>query len=93
MANLATKASVEGKVRFEIHTPLIKLSKAEIIKTGTELGVDYSLTWSCYDPEAEHSAESAEYKLYSPCMKCDSCLFRAKGFQEAGIIDPLAVIV
>ncbi len=91
MANLATKASVEGKVSFEIHTPLIKLTKAEIIKKGLELGVDYSLTWSCYDPEAEHKPENSEQKLYSPCMKCDSCLFRAKGFLEAGIKDPLAV--
>ncbi|MEN8262122.1 MAG: 7-cyano-7-deazaguanine synthase QueC [Nitrospirota bacterium] len=93
MANLATKASVEGKVRFKIHTPLIKLTKAEIIQKGTELGVDYSLTWSCYDPEAEQRAQNSEHRLYSPCMKCDSCLFRAKGFKEAGIKDPLVVKV
>lgn len=93
MSNLATKASVEGKVRFEIHTPLIKLTKAEIIKKGMELGVDYSLTWSCYDPEAEHRIQNTEQRLYSPCMKCDSCLFRAKGFKEAGIKDPLVVKV
>ena len=93
MSNLATKASVERKVRFEIHTPLIKLTKAEIIKKGMELGVDYSLTWSCYDPEAEHRIQNTEQRLYSPCMKCDSCLFRAKGFKEAGIKDPLVVKV
>jgi 7-cyano-7-deazaguanine synthase len=84
MANLATKASVEGNVIFGIHAPLINLTKAEIIKKGTELGVDYSLTWSCYDPVLEQNA-------YRPCRKCDSCMFRAKGFHEAGINDPLLI--
>ncbi len=84
MANLATKASVEGNVKFEICAPLINLTKAEIIKKGTELGVDYSLTWSCYDPVLEQSE-------YRPCGKCDSCKFRAKGFHEAGINDPLLI--
>jgi 7-cyano-7-deazaguanine synthase len=83
MANLATKVSVEGKVRFKIRAPLIRLTKAEIIRKGTELGVDYSLTWSCYDPVREGSLH------YVPCMKCDSCVLRARGFREAGIKDPL----
>ena len=82
MANLATKASVEGRVRFKIRTPLINLTKSEIIKKGTELGVDYSLTWSCYDPVLKHGR-------YTPCLRCDSCLLRARGFKEAGIKDPL----
>ncbi|NOZ68996.1 MAG: 7-cyano-7-deazaguanine synthase QueC [Deferribacteres bacterium] len=82
MANLATKASVEGKMKFRIHAPLITLSKAGIIRKGTELGVDYSLTWSCYDPVREQDR-------YIPCLKCDSCRFRAKGFEEAGVRDPL----
>jgi 7-cyano-7-deazaguanine synthase len=82
MANLATKASVEGRARFKIRTPLINLTKSEIIKKGTELGVDYSLTWSCYDPVPEHGQ-------YVPCLRCDSCLLRARGFKEAGIKDPL----
>jgi 7-cyano-7-deazaguanine synthase len=82
MANLATKVSVEGKVKFKIHAPLIKLTKAEIIKKGVDLGVDYSLTWSCYDPVTN----------YKPCLKCDSCVLRAKGFREAGIKDPLTAL-
>lgn len=84
MANLATKVSVEGKLKFRINAPLIKLTKAGIIKRGTELGVDYSLTWSCYDPVSEQGH-------YRPCMACDSCQLRAKGFKEAGIGDPLGV--
>ncbi|HEY9385182.1 MAG TPA: 7-cyano-7-deazaguanine synthase QueC [Gemmatimonadales bacterium] len=78
LANLATKAGVEGRTRFRIHTPLIALSKAEIIRKGLALGVDYSLTRSCYDPDAEGSA----------CGRCDACVLRLKGFQEAGIADP-----
>jgi 7-cyano-7-deazaguanine synthase len=78
MANLATKAGVEGKTQLRIQTPLINLTKAKIIQRGIELGVDYSLTHSCYDP-----AESSE-----ACGRCDSCLLRRKGFQEAGIPDP-----
>jgi 7-cyano-7-deazaguanine synthase len=77
MANLATKAGVEGKTRIKIHTPLIDLSKAGIVKLAAELGVNFGLTQSCYDPDAEGK----------PCGRCDSCLLRAKGFREAGIED------
>src|SRR5580693_9138286 len=79
MANLATKAGVEGRQALKIHTPLIAMSKAEIIQKGTELGVDYSLTSSCYDPSPDGE----------PCGQCDSCLLRQKGFRENGIEDPL----
>ena len=79
MANLATKAGVEGRQHVKIHTPLIALSKAQIIRRGIALGVDYSLTSSCYDPSPEGR----------PCGQCDSCLLRRKGFSEAGIEDPL----
>jgi 7-cyano-7-deazaguanine synthase len=78
MANLATKAGVEGK-SVTIHTPIINMTKAQIIKKGVSLGVDYSMTHSCYDP-----AEDGR-----PCGKCDSCLLRKKGFKEAGLSDPL----
>jgi len=97
MANLATKASVEGRIRFTVHAPLISLKKSEIIQKGMELGLDYSLTWSCYDPQprkgqrAKGKGQSYKTKFPNliPCGRCDSCLFRAKGFQEAGIEDPL----
>ena len=79
MANLATKAGVEGRQHLRIHTPLIDLTKAQIIATGTELGVDYGLTSSCYDPGPTGA----------PCGQCDSCLLRQKGFGENGIEDPL----
>ncbi len=79
LANLATKAGVEGKSRFKIHTPLIRMTKAEIIKRGHALGVDFELTWSCYEPAADGRA----------CGLCDSCLLRKKGFAEAGLTDPL----
>ena len=79
MANLATKAGVEGRQSLKIHTPLIAMTKAEIIQTGVTLGVDYALTSSCYDP-----SESGE-----PCGECDSCLVRLMGFRENGIEDPL----
>jgi 7-cyano-7-deazaguanine synthase len=78
MANLAIKAAVEGKLKISIQTPLIRMTKAEIIRTGTELGVDYRLTHSCYDPDSQGRA----------CGDCDSCLLRKKGFREAGIPDP-----
>ena len=80
LANLATKASVEGQGRIRIHAPLIKWTKAEIIRTGVELGVDYGLTTSCYDPSVAGKA----------CGHCDSCLLRARGFAEAGLPDPAA---
>jgi 7-cyano-7-deazaguanine synthase len=80
VANLATKAGVEG-ARFKIHVPLVTFSKAEIIRVGTRLGLDYSLTHSCYDPGLDGT----------PCGRCDSCRLRAKGFEEAGVVDPLAV--
>ncbi|MGA2535085.1 MAG: 7-cyano-7-deazaguanine synthase QueC [Terracidiphilus sp.] len=79
MANLATKAGVEGRQKLKIHTPLIALSKAEIIRKGIELGVDFALTSSCYDPSA-----SGE-----PCGQCDSCVLRRKGFRENQLEDPL----
>lgn len=78
MANLATKAGVEGK-RLKIHTPLISLTKAEIIQKGLSLGVDYSKTHSCYDPAEDGAA----------CGRCDSCRLRLKGFAEAGVTDPV----
>ncbi len=79
MANLATRSGVEGASPLKIHTPLIDLTKAEIIRRGTDLGVDYALTHSCYDPSPEgHS-----------CGHCDSCLLRLKGFAEAGLTDPV----
>src|SRR5213079_3705739 len=81
LANIGTKAGVEGG-RFQIHTPLIKFSKAEIIRQAFELGVDLSLTHSCYDPSPEGFA----------CGECDSCLLRLKGFREAGMKDPIRYV-
>lgn len=78
MANLATKAGVEGTTKIRIRTPLIHLTKAQIIQKGIELGVDFALTHSCYDPSSEGLA----------CGRCDSCRLRKKGFKEAGVIDP-----
>ena len=78
LANLATKAGVEGRGRFRIHTPLIHLAKADIIRRGVELGVDYGLTHSCYDPAADGAA----------CGRCDSCVLRRTGFEAAGLPDP-----
>lgn len=82
MANLATKAGVEGEGRYRIHTPLIALTKAEIIRRGLDLGVDYALTHSCYDPTPDGQA----------CGACDSCRLRLKGFREAGIEDPVPYV-
>lgn len=79
MANLATKAAVEDRQQIHIHTPLMRMNKAEIIRRGSELGVDYSLTHTCYDPAPDGTA----------CGKCDACLLRLKGFAEAGLTDPL----
>lgn len=78
LANLATRAGVEG-ARFRVHTPLIALSKADIIRRGVTLGLDYGLTHSCYNPEPSGR----------PCGRCDSCVLRAKGFAEAGLADPV----
>jgi len=78
MANLATRAGVEGTTRVEIHAPLIHMTKAEIIQKGNQLGIDYALTHSCYDPDPSGLA----------CGACDSCILRKKGFKEAGLDDP-----
>ena len=80
LANLATKAGTEGAGTFRVHSPLLKMTKAEIIRAGTKLGVDYALTLSCYDPDAAGHA----------CGRCDSCALRKKGFAEAGVTDPTA---
>jgi 7-cyano-7-deazaguanine synthase len=82
MANLATKAGVEGKARLAIQTPLIAMSKADIVRKAAELGVDLSLTFSCYDPDSRGN----------PCGHCDSCMLRQKGFAEAGMLDPAAPV-
>ncbi len=78
LANLATRAGVEGSMRFEVHAPLIAMTKSEIISKGLELGVDYSLTHSCYDPDEAGRS----------CGRCDSCRLRLKGFADAGLGDP-----
>lgn len=80
LANVATQAGVEGKGRFRVHAPLLQMTKADIIRLGSELGVDFSLTLSCYDPEPDGAA----------CGLCDSCLLRKKGFDESGFVDPTA---
>jgi 7-cyano-7-deazaguanine synthase len=80
LANLATKAGVEGTTQFRIHTPLIHLTKAEIIQRGSELGVDYGLTLTCYVPSPNGTA----------CGRCDACQLRLKGFAEAGLSDPVS---
>lgn len=81
MANLATKSAVEGLKRIKIHTPLIDLTKSQIIQKGVALDIDYSITSSCYDPKANGA----------PCRACDSCQLREKGFAEAGLVDPLNI--
>lgn len=81
-ANLATAAAVEGKGYYKIHTPIIEMTKAQIIQTGTSLGVDYSLTHSCYDPDEQGRS----------CGRCDSCRLRLKGFAETGLKDPVEYI-
>jgi 7-cyano-7-deazaguanine synthase len=78
LANVATAAAVEGRARYTVHAPLLQLSKAEIIRLGTRLGVPYGLTHSCYDPDLEGRA----------CGRCDSCRLRRQGFAEAGVADP-----
>ena len=79
MANLATKAGVEGRTKLTIETPLLLMTKAEIVNKAFELGLDFRLTHSCYDPDAAGR----------PCRRCDSCFLRQKGFEEAGLTDPL----
>jgi len=104
-ANLATRASVEGKMKFSIAAPLLFMTKAEIISAGLRLGLDYSLTWSCYDPQPRKARESeagrrdentthqspVPYHGFVPCGMCDSCRIREKGFREAGLRDPLTL--
>jgi 7-cyano-7-deazaguanine synthase len=80
LANLGTKAGIEGRMNFKIHTPLIELTKAQIIRRGIELGVDYGLTHSCYDPNAAGLS----------CGRCDACQLRLAGFKEAGVEDPVS---
>jgi len=90
MANLATKVSVEGGLKFKIRAPLIAMKKSEIILAGTNLGLDYSLTWSCYDPrELPGGGGGVRRTGFVPCGACDSCRLRRKGFAEAGLVDPL----
>jgi 7-cyano-7-deazaguanine synthase len=81
-ANLATAAAIEGKGRYHIHTPIIEMTKARIILTGTKLGVDYSVTHSCYDPDERGRS----------CGRCDSCRLRLKGFAQAGLKDPIEYV-
>ena len=82
LANLATKAGVEGTLKFTIHAPLIKMTKAQIIRRGMELDVDYGLTHSCYDPDSQGVS----------CGECDACRLRRAGFAEAGLTDPIRYI-
>ncbi len=102
MANIDTKTSVEGRTKFKIHAPLINLTMAEIIKKGAELEVDFSLTWCCYDPQKRQNTDKDNLgsgllalgsEGYVPCMRCDSCVIRAKGFKEVGIEDQLTLKV
>jgi 7-cyano-7-deazaguanine synthase len=81
MANLGTRAGIEGRLRFRIHAPLLAMTKAQIVRRAASLGLDFALTTSCYDPSPEGD----------PCERCDACLLRAKGFREAGLDDPLRV--
>jgi 7-cyano-7-deazaguanine synthase len=82
LANLATKAGVEGRMRLRIHAPLLSLSKGDIVRKAMKLGVEFRLTHSCYDPDPEGRA----------CGECDSCTLRKKGFAEAGLVDPVEYI-
>jgi len=82
MANLATAAAVQGKGRYRIHTPILEMTKAQIIRTGMGLGVDYSLTHSCYDPDPQGRS----------CGRCDACRLRLKGFAQAGLADPISYV-
>jgi 7-cyano-7-deazaguanine synthase len=101
MARLATKALVEKGLMFRVRAPLLSMKKFEIIRKGTELGLDYALTWSCYDPQKSGADDSVlktgadtrksgtRHGDLTPCGKCDSCTFRARGFERAGMKDPL----
>ena len=93
MANLATKISLEGGLLCRISSPLVSMKKSEIVRRGTDLGLDYALTWSCYDPQRTPVAEGSPFPGpgagLKPCGLCDSCLLRKKGFMEAGLTDPL----
>jgi len=80
LASVATKAGVEGRSRFRVHAPLMRFTKAEVVREGGRLGVDFGLTWSCYDPAPGGT----------PCGRCDACVLRAAGFAEAGVADPAA---
>ncbi|HOV77021.1 MAG TPA: 7-cyano-7-deazaguanine synthase QueC [Sedimentisphaerales bacterium] len=82
MANLATAAAVQGKGRYRIHTPILEMTKAQIIRTGMGLSVDYSLTHSCYDPDPQGRS----------CGRCDACRLRLKGFAQAGLADPISYV-
>ncbi len=104
MANLATKVSAEGDLRFRIHAPLLSLKKADIVRKGAALGLDYSLTWSCYDPQMRPVQRTSSRTRgtgatgkapsgYVPCGACDSCIIRAKGFREAGLKDPAMQLI
>lgn len=79
MADLATKAGVEGRQRLTVHAPLLRMSKADIVRASRDLGVPLALTWSCYEPDRDGAA----------CGRCDACLLRRRGFAEAGVADPL----
>ncbi|MDP8257011.1 MAG: 7-cyano-7-deazaguanine synthase QueC [Candidatus Alcyoniella australis] len=82
LAATATADAVQGRGRYRVHAPLMDLDKAQIIRLGSGLGLDYGLTWSCYDPQGEGARAR-------PCGRCDSCILRAKGFKQAGLVDPL----
>jgi 7-cyano-7-deazaguanine synthase len=95
MANLATKATTEDGAHTTIHAPLVHLSKMQTIMWGQALGVDYSMTWSCYDPQDKFALGMRGQPTvhYIPCQSCDSCLLRQRAFQEAGITDPARALV